>query len=554
MIKVVRVRVAASGDDGQADSTGTWDSALALTYVGNIGFGIQAHGWARFLGIRVPRGAKIVHAYLDYIEYDALSGAGIKSTIKAEAADNPTQVVSYADFVSRTRTTAYARWNDISDLAINAPARSPDIRQVIQEVVNRIGWADGNAISLFHEDAGSVAWAFRSFWAYEGSTTKAPLLHIEYEDGLGGAAIVTVHDDFPSFAMLAEFRTAHDINRLLVHTPADKGPGTFSFAISRDDPQANRDTLRKGLVVAIRSTKAGCPPFLGRIDDVDHRDDGTVEVTGPAYAQVLFERALPQDCSFSGQAAGVIAMQLLRLANSQNPTGVWPSKASEPGSPIRGDFDAGIAELGAALNDLADKTGDEWWLEEIISRQKIEIALRWGRRRGQDRSREIALYEGKHFTASSYKETSQGVARSAIAIGGGEAVSDRAAVAVTMGRPASVSGKATVIGGASEVQMRNVAAGMTLARDVVVNLPLDTDEGVLAAAAQKSLEVPANAAEEVYLTLAPSAPWDLGLGDCFTAVLPNVRFGGVSRKVRLLSLQPDEAMGERDVAVSVQYD
>ena len=102
--------------------------------------------------------------------------------------------------------------------------------------------------------------------------------------------------------------------------------------------------------------------------------------------------------------------------------------------------------------------------------------------------------------------------------------------------------------------MRNVAAGMTLARDVVVNLPLDTDEGVLAAAAQKSLEVPANAAEEVYLTLAPSAPWDLGLGDCFTAVLPNVRFGGVSRKVRLLSLQPDEAMGERDVAVSVQYD
>ncbi|MCJ7510784.1 MAG: hypothetical protein MUP14_07860 [Dehalococcoidia bacterium] len=353
--------------------------------------------------------------------------------------------------------------------------------------------------------------------------------------------------------MLAEYRTAHDINRLLVHTPADKGVGSFSFAISRDDPQANRDTVRKGLVVAIRSTKAGCPPFVGRIDDVEHKDDGTVEITGPAYAQVLFERALPQDCSFSSEAAGAIAMQLLRLANTQNPTGVWPSKLSEPGSPVRGDFDAGSAQLGDALNDLADKTGDEWWLEEIISRQKIEIALRWGRRRGQDRSREILLYEGKHFTTSSYKETSQGVARSAIAIGGGEAVSDRAAAAATMGRPASVSGKATVIGGASEVQMRNVAAGMTLARDVVVNLPLDTDEAVLAAAAQKALEAPANAAEELTLTLAPSAPWDLEPGDSFTAVLPNVRFGGVSRKVRLLSLQPDEATGERDVAVQVEY-
>ena len=102
--------------------------------------------------------------------------------------------------------------------------------------------------------------------------------------------------------------------------------------------------------------------------------------------------------------------------------------------------------------------------------------------------------------------------------------------------------------------MRNVAVGMTLARDAVLNLPLDTDEAVLASAAQKALEAPANAAEEVYLTLAPSAPWDLGPGDSFTAVLPSVRFGGVSRKVRLLSLQPDEAMGERDIAVAVTYE
>jgi len=166
----------------------------------------------------------------------------------------------------------------------------------------------------------------------------------------------------------------------------------------------------------------------------------------------------------------------------------------------------------------------------------------------------MALYEGKHFTASSYKETSQGIARSAIAIGGGEVVSDRPAAAATMGRPASVSGKATVIGGTSEVQMRNLTVGMTLARDVVVNLPLDIDEAVLASAAQKALEVPANAAEELYLTLAPSAPWDLGPGDSFTAVLPNIRFGGVSRKVRLLDLQPKEAAGLRDTAVKVEYD
>jgi hypothetical protein len=533
-----------------------WSTVAAVLGVGeftgpinDLGFGV------RFPNLSIPYGAVIVSATLRLKAYASLAGAVCRARIRGEDVANAAVFSTAADYDGRARTAAYADWT-VPGMTANVQYETPQFAPVIQVIINRTDWRKGNALVVFVEDNGSDAEAGRQFVGWDGDPTFSPMLIIRYYEAepTPRMAIITVHDDFPSFPMLAEFRTAHDINRLLVQTPADKGPGTFSFAISRDDPQANRDTVRKGLVVAIRSTQAGCPPFLGRIDDVEHKDDGTVGISGPAYAQVLFERALPQDCSFSSQAAGVIAMQLLKLANAYNPTGIWPSKASEPGSPIRGDFDAGSAQLGDALNDLADKTGDEWWLEEIVSRQKIDISLRWGRKRGQDRSREITLYEGKHFTTSSYRETSQGVARSAIAIGGGEAVSDRAAAAATMGRPASASGKATVIGAASEVQMRNVAVGMTLARDVVVNLPLDTDQAVLASAAQKALEIPANAAEELALTLAPSAPWDLGLGDSFTVILPNVRFGGATRKVRLLDLQPDEAMGERDIAVSVEYD
>jgi hypothetical protein len=368
------------------------------------------------------------------------------------------------------------------------------------------------------------------------------------------AAIVSTHDDFLGFPMLAEFRTAHDISRLLVHTPADKGPGSFSFSIAADDPQANRDTLRPGLVVMIRSTQVGVPPFVGRIDRIEHDlAGGTVHVSGPAYAQVLFERLLPQDCAFSGQAAGVIAMQLLRLANSSNPTGVWPSKLTEPGSPVRGDMDFGSSSLGDALNDLADRTGDEWWLEESVSRQKIELALRWGRKRGRDRSAELALYEGRHFTVAEYTQDSLGKARSAVAVGSGESVADRPAAAASMS-PTSVSGKAGISAAASEIHNRNVAVGMTLAREMAVFMPSDADEAVLARAAQKALEVPANAAEELMLTLAPSAPWDLQPGDIFKAVLPNANFGGVTRNVRLLDLAPDEAKGLRETAVRVEYD
>jgi hypothetical protein len=552
-IKIVRVRVAAGADDGYGESVTTaWDITADFLWCGDVGGAVSEHAWARFLGIAVPRNAPIVHAYLDYIGYDTLSAAAVKSTIKAEAADNPTQITTYADFVARTRTARYVRWDSIPSITANAPVRSPDIRHVIQEIVNRVGWTPGNAISLFHENDGSTASANRTLYSYNGSPTKAALLHIEYDDGQGGVAIVTVHDDSPPYTMLAEFRTAHDVNRLLVHSPADKGAGAFDFAISATDPQANRDTVKSGLVVVIRSTHPGCPAFVGRIDLIEHDPDaGIVKISGAAYDQVLFERVLPQDCVFESQAAGSIAAQLLRLANSRNPTGVWPD--TSPGTPIQGQFDAGSAMLGDALNDLAGKTGDEWWLDYRVSRQKLEITLRWGPKRGEDRTSEIVLREGKDFATATYTEDGLGSAKSAVAVGGGATLADRPAAAVSR-QAASATGKAPTVGAPSEAFSRGSAPlGVTLSREVALYFPLDSDEAVLARTAQRMLEVPDNAAEAFTLVLSPLAPWDIQPGDVVRAVFPSVDFGGVERNVRILSIQPAEVTGERDIAVSVEY-
>jgi len=540
-------RVLAAADDG-TQWGGTYFPAL---WFGR--FVANSNGYVRFTALPVPRGAPIYRAYLRFRAWKSDAVAPCNAIIEGEAADNATAIADAADFASRPRTTTTSAWDDIPAWVDDSYYDSPDISPIIQEIVKRGGWRAANALNLFINNNGSAGGAIRCPEYFEDDPGSTVELYIEYGVPVIPAAIVTIHDDSPPFTMLAEFRTAHDVNRLLVHTPADKGAGAFDFAISASDPQANRDTVKRGLVVVIRSTHPGCPPFVGRIDLIEHDPDaGIVKISGADYAQILFERLLPQDCVFEAQAAGNIAAQLLRLANSRNPTGVWPN--TSPGTPIQGQFDAGSAMLGDALNDLAGKTGDEWWLEYKVSRQKLEITLRWGSKRGEDRTSEVVLREGKDFKTATYTEDGLGSAKSAVAVGGGATLADRPAAAVSR-QAASVTGKAPTVGTASEAYSRGSAPlGVTLSREVALYFPLDSDEAVLARTAQRMLELPDNAAEAFTLTLSPLALWDIQPGDVVRAVFPSVDFGGVERNVRILSIQPDEPTDERDIAVSVEYD
>ena len=51
----------------------------------------------------------------------------------------------------------------------------PQPPALIQEIVNRPGWANGNAIAFIITGSGH-----RTAVAYNGTTSKAPLLHVEY--------------------------------------------------------------------------------------------------------------------------------------------------------------------------------------------------------------------------------------------------------------------------------------------------------------------------------------------------------------------------------------
>ncbi|GAI81538.1 unnamed protein product, partial [marine sediment metagenome] len=81
------------------------------------------------------------------------------------------------------RTAARVDWDDIPGWTQNVDYNSPEIKPVIQEIVNRPGWAEG-AIVIFWEDFDSRSTkadhCCRLARSYEGSTTYAPKLVATY--------------------------------------------------------------------------------------------------------------------------------------------------------------------------------------------------------------------------------------------------------------------------------------------------------------------------------------------------------------------------------------
>ena len=138
----------------------------------------------RFLNVTIPQGATITAAYLTFNCQAVWSGTVVRTRVKGEAIDNAATFSTLADFDARTRTSASVDWDAIAAWAVDTNYNSIDIKTIIQEIVNRAGWASGNALVLFWDDfddrSDHNANAIRAGKDYDISPTYAPKLHIEY--------------------------------------------------------------------------------------------------------------------------------------------------------------------------------------------------------------------------------------------------------------------------------------------------------------------------------------------------------------------------------------
>jgi len=169
--------IASGSDDAEESASGTvslTSSDLELVYDGSN----QTVG-LRFAGVGVPRGATITNAYVQF-EVDEVTTGAASLLVQGQAADYAAAFTTASSNISsRPRTARSVSWVPATwpTVQVRGPdQRTPDLSPVIQEIVDRPGWASGNALALIVTGTGKRT-------AESSNGTSAPVLHVEYRLG-----------------------------------------------------------------------------------------------------------------------------------------------------------------------------------------------------------------------------------------------------------------------------------------------------------------------------------------------------------------------------------
>jgi hypothetical protein len=173
---VLIVRVDASADDAEENGRGDLSlisSDIEMTY----DYGDQLIG-LRFRGIDIPAGSIVDDAYIQFYA-DQSTSIATTLTIGAESTDDaPPFVAKRFNISSRKMTGNTVEWQPepwSKDSAFGEKQRTPDLSKIIQEIVNRPNWSQGNAIAFLISGTGE-----RVAESFDGNPAVAPMLYVSY--------------------------------------------------------------------------------------------------------------------------------------------------------------------------------------------------------------------------------------------------------------------------------------------------------------------------------------------------------------------------------------
>ncbi len=185
---VFETRIASSGDDVEERASGSMRlTSSDLEMVEDNG--IQTVG-LRFRVVDIPVGATITAAWVQFTadETDAGSAAlDIRGEASGSAAEYET---SETNLTSRPVTASSVSWSPPGWATVgeSGPAQqTPDLTSIVQEIVSRPDWTQGNALAFSIGGSGK-----RVAESVDGSFAAAPLLHVEYDMSPNAFPTVTI--------------------------------------------------------------------------------------------------------------------------------------------------------------------------------------------------------------------------------------------------------------------------------------------------------------------------------------------------------------------------
>jgi hypothetical protein len=149
-------------------------SSLQLAEDGSLD---QAVG-LRFRNLGLPQGATILGARVQFSS-DEIDTGSADLVIEGQASDDAATFERVdGNVTDRPRTSASVFWDPpawTSSKASGADQRTPELTAIVQEIVDRPGWSDGNALVLIVTGSGT-----RTARSYDGTPARAAILEVEY--------------------------------------------------------------------------------------------------------------------------------------------------------------------------------------------------------------------------------------------------------------------------------------------------------------------------------------------------------------------------------------
>ncbi|MEM0909532.1 MAG: PilC/PilY family type IV pilus protein [Pseudomonadota bacterium] len=240
----------------------------------------------RFPGLAIPSGANILDAYIEFTGASEQTGADAQMTIKAAAEDNPADFSSYPNYLLRDKpkTSAGVVWNNITSWYLDGKYETPSLTTVVQEVVNRPGWAADNSMMFILSNFGTDR---RSAYTYNGQASGAAKLVVSYEADATPGTSATVRQSLIS--AVDELRA--DGTTPIVDTLYEAGlyyaGENVDYGLRRGDASTSTN-VRKNTRVSNRSSYVGDDPVRPTGCQEDNlSSDACIEEFIPAGAKYI---------------------------------------------------------------------------------------------------------------------------------------------------------------------------------------------------------------------------------------------------------------------------
>jgi hypothetical protein len=177
---IIERAVAAGTDDAEELTDGFMNLTSTDLELVNDGTNNQRVGM-RFVNLSIPRNATITRAYVQFTVDEAVGSTGLSLTIKGFAQDNTATFTTATSNISARAVTAAGvtgwnppLWTTIGTAGVDQ--RTPELKTIVQEIVNRAGWVSGNALGIVVTGPGGV----RTAGSFDNGNGTQPVLHVEY--------------------------------------------------------------------------------------------------------------------------------------------------------------------------------------------------------------------------------------------------------------------------------------------------------------------------------------------------------------------------------------